>query len=208
MRTKNDSSVREQPTFIEAARKAQIIEATLKTIGQVGYGNASLAQIAKQAGISKGVIGYYFASKDDLIKAAMEHFFMSGHTTMMAELDKAKTPTELLTKYIHSNLEYISNNRVGTRAVGEIISNLRGPDGELFYKIQDTELIIQGTEAIFLWGQQTGEFRKFDARIMAITLRGAVDTFGNHLGADPELDVAAYTGELTSLFLHAAQKES
>ena len=205
MRTKKGASVQSEPTFIEAARKAQIIESALNVIGELGFANASLAAIARHAGISKGVIGYYFATKDDLIRAAMDHFYGSGHIAMMAELDKAKTPVELLHKYIHSNLEFISNNRAGAQAIGEIVSNFRAPDGTLFYKIQDTEPLIAGTEAMFIWGQQTGDFRAFDTRVMAVTLRAAVDSFGTQLVANPDLDVAAYANELAGLFLHAAR---
>lgn len=207
VRTKTRSSVREQPTFIEAARKAQIIEATLVTISELGFANASLAQIAKQAGISKGVIGYYFPSKDALIQAAMEHFYMTGHELMMAEMEKCKTPVELLSRYIETNLQYIADHRVGTRAVGEVVANFRRPNGELVYKLEDAEPIIQGTEAIFAWGQQTGDFRAFDKRVMAVTLRGAIDTFGTQLATNEDLDVEVYSRELKELFMHAVRKD-
>lgn len=208
MRTKKSASVRNEPTFIEAARKAQIIESALHVIGELGFANASLAAIARHAGISKGVIGYYFATKDDLIRAATDHFYGSGHVAMMAELAKATSPVELLNKYVHSNLEFISNNRLGARAIGEIVANFRGPDGTLFYKIQDTEPLIAGTEAMFVWGQQTGDFRAFDTRVMAVTLRAAIDSFGMQLAANPDLDTAAYGDELADLFLRAARSDT
>jgi AcrR family transcriptional regulator len=207
MRTKISSPVREQPTFIEAARKAQIIEAALTTISELGFANASLAQIARRASISKGVIGYYFPTKDALIEAAMEHFYMAGHGSMMAELDKCKTPVEMLSRYIETNLQYIADNRVGTRAVGEVVANFRRPNGELFYKAEDAEPMIQGTEAIFAWGQQAGDFRAFDKRIMAVTLRGAIDNFGSQLATNEDLDVELYARELKELFMHAVRKD-
>jgi AcrR family transcriptional regulator len=60
---------REKPTFIEEARRKQIVEAAMETIADSGYVNASLAEIAKSADISKGVISYHFESKDELIAA-------------------------------------------------------------------------------------------------------------------------------------------
>lgn len=42
-------------SFIEAARRAQIVESAIETIAEAGYARASMAQIAPRAGISKGV---------------------------------------------------------------------------------------------------------------------------------------------------------
>ena len=206
MRTKVSPTVRDAPTFIEAARKAQLIAAALETIGELGFANASLARIAERARISKGVIGYYFPSKDDLVRAVVDSFYLTGHEQMMATLKDAKTATELLSKYIATNIAYIDQNRVATRAIGDIIANFRKPDGEPHYKVEDTEPLIAGTAAMFEWGQQTGEFRAFDTRVMAVTLRSAIDGFAGQLTMSPGTDVAAYTRELTDLFLRAARK--
>lgn len=207
MRTKNSPLVRESPTFIEAARRAQIIQAALATIADVGFANASLAQIARRAGISKGVIGYYFPSKDDLVQKVVDHFYVTGHTEMMATLQTVTEPVELLRQYIRTNIAYIAGHRVETRAIGEIISNFRKPDGELFYKPEDAEPLVEGTAAMFAWGQQTGAFRAFDTRVMAVTLRGAVDTFAAELARNPDMDVEHYTLELTALFVRATQAD-
>ena len=47
--------------------RAQIVAAAIDTVAEDGYANASLARIAVRLGISKGVISYHFAGKDDLI---------------------------------------------------------------------------------------------------------------------------------------------
>lgn len=43
----------ERPSFIEAARRTQLIAYAIETIASLGYAQASLAHIAKLAGISK-----------------------------------------------------------------------------------------------------------------------------------------------------------
>ena len=54
----------DSPTFTETARRAQILACAIGAIAESGYGRASLAEIARRAGVSKGVVSYYFTSKD------------------------------------------------------------------------------------------------------------------------------------------------
>src|ERR1051326_6821589 len=68
MRIKDKPDGQNNPTFTEAARRTQIIECAIETLATLGYAQASLAQIAKRAGISKGVIVYYFSSKEELFE--------------------------------------------------------------------------------------------------------------------------------------------
>lgn len=60
---------------LESLRKAQIIDATLRTIAQRGYANVTMDDICKAAGLSKGGLAHYYKSKEDLFKAAFQAFF-------------------------------------------------------------------------------------------------------------------------------------
>ncbi len=83
MRIKNKPDGQSRPTFTEAARRTQIIECAIETLATLGYAQASLAHIAKRAGISKGVIVYYFSSKEELfeqvIQATADRCATHGH---------------------------------------------------------------------------------------------------------------------------------
>jgi AcrR family transcriptional regulator len=203
---KSSTGVRDEPTFIEAARRAQILDAALETIAEVGFANASLARIARQAGISKSVIGYYFPTKDDLIHQSVDRFYLSGHEAMLRDIGALPTPSEMLARYISSNVDYIDKHRVQTRAIGEILANFRTPEGEPVFKLEDAEPIIAATAALFDWGQETGDFRKFDSRVMAVLLRAAIDSFSQQLAMNPDLDIQHYVDELTATFAHATRQ--
>ncbi|MCU0598511.1 MAG: TetR/AcrR family transcriptional regulator [Desulfobacterales bacterium] len=51
----------------QQAKRLQIIEAAARLMVQKGVEQTSLSDIANEAGISKGSLYYYYASKDDLI---------------------------------------------------------------------------------------------------------------------------------------------
>ena len=82
MRTTKKTGDQDSGSFIEAARRRQIVECTIDTIAAKGYAQASLSVIAKKAKISKGVISYHFASKDDLIHQVISHIFALAHSFM------------------------------------------------------------------------------------------------------------------------------
>jgi len=51
---------RTKTTFIEEARRKQILDIALEKIATQGFQNTTIQEIANQAGISKGVIYYHF----------------------------------------------------------------------------------------------------------------------------------------------------
>lgn len=53
-------------------RREQIIDAAMRVFAQKGFARATNRDIAHEAGITSGLIYYYFKSKEDLLKAALE----------------------------------------------------------------------------------------------------------------------------------------
>jgi AcrR family transcriptional regulator len=51
---------------IEDKRQA-ILDATLKLISKNGFHGTAMSKVAKEAGVSTGIIYHYFDSKDDLM---------------------------------------------------------------------------------------------------------------------------------------------
>ena len=56
---------------MNAMRQAQLIKATLTVIDRVGLAEASIAVIAKEAGVSTGIVSHYFGDKNGLLDACM-----------------------------------------------------------------------------------------------------------------------------------------
>ena len=56
---------------MQPIRRRQLIDATLETINEVGINDATIAQIARRAGVSTGIISHYFKDKNGLLEATM-----------------------------------------------------------------------------------------------------------------------------------------
>lgn len=53
-------------------RRAQVIDETVRIIGERGYHGFTVQELAKRCGLSNAGLLYYFASKDELLVAALE----------------------------------------------------------------------------------------------------------------------------------------
>jgi len=172
----------------------------------VGFAQASLAQIAKRAGISTGVISYHFKSKEALIRQVIEKVYTSGESYMRPLVQSATSARDMLSVYIESNIAFMSAHKTYMLALLEIWSGIRPKEGKESFVYSLQEAAIHDLEKIFQFGQMNGEFRAFSPRVMAVTIRQAIDGVPPQIRMNPELDLDAYAKELITLFKLATDK--
>jgi AcrR family transcriptional regulator len=199
MRSKTSAVVREEPTFIEGARREQIVGCAIETLAELGFQRASLAEIAKRAGISKSVISYYFATKDDLIAQVVASVYESARAAMLPVIDGQPTATAMLRAYITTNIAFIRDYPHHIGALLEVSFNTRPGDSasNLSGRVRSATADI---ESVLRWGQETGEFRKFDVRTMATVIRAAIDAMPARMATVGRVDLDGYGETLAELF--------
>jgi AcrR family transcriptional regulator len=197
-------------TFTEAARRAQIVEAAIDTIAEVGFARASLARIGTRIGISKGLIGYHFAGKDDLIKEVVLEILEQGKAYMRPRiLAEASTGPGFLRAYLESNLAFMREHRNHMVVIVELARGGLTADGkQRFYGDADVDEAVQILAQHLAHFQAVGELRPdFDPLVMAVAIRAAIDAVPRRLAHDPALDVDGYATEIAKLFDLATRLE-
>ncbi len=194
-----------EPTFTETARRAQIVAAAVDVLADEGFRAASLARIADRAGISKGLILYHFASKEELLRQVLFDTVGALAEGATAGLDFTAPPAELLRAVIRRSARVGVERARERRAIRQIIANLgQGAAGERHVFPSDAAPLIRGIEQLYLVGQRAGAFRPdFDTHVMAVTHQAAVDAMYTQLDADPATDPDAYADALAGLLLAA-----
>ncbi|GIE99911.1 TetR/AcrR family transcriptional regulator [Paractinoplanes rishiriensis] len=185
-------------TFIEEARRAQIVESAIAVVAEAGFAQASLARIAKRAGISRGLISYHFAGKIDLISEVLVTVFADVAACIGPRVEAETSAAAQLRAYIQANLAYMDAHRARIAAVVEIIS-AGGLDALGVDPVQADREALKPVVDLFRRGQADGEFRQFDPEMMARVLRGAIDSMAPRL-TDTGLDLPACARELTTMF--------
>jgi TetR/AcrR family fatty acid metabolism transcriptional regulator len=194
-------------TFVETARRAQIVAAAIDTIADVGYAGASFARIAERLGISRGLISYHFAGKDDLMRQVVRDVIENGMAYMRPRILAGATGPGMLRAYIESNLAFMRENRKDLIAVLEIARSVDGR--RLFHGDSDVIDAVRALEHLLSGFQTAGQLRPdFDPHLMAITIRAAIDAVPSRLAQEPEFDIDDYASEIATVFELATRLDS
>jgi AcrR family transcriptional regulator len=200
------ASTQRSGSFIEQARRTQIVDCAVETIAELGYGNASLAQIAKRAGISKGVISYHFAGKDELMQQVLTESIALAEAKMRPRIEAGQGPLGRLRGHIEGNVAFIKAHPKHLAAMVEIINNARDEAGQPVVDLSEFAGLVPRVAQALAAAQDGGAVRRFDPLVMAQTLRSAIDGMVGQYLANPDLDLDAYGAELVTLFDLATRK--
>ena len=103
-------------------RRQQIIDAALKAFAAKNYDTASVADIAKEAGITKRAIYRYFPSKRDLFFAVRNQVYMSVVDNLWKEMPEAKNIADLADKLMVAHVRFSIENPDMSRIIINTIS--------------------------------------------------------------------------------------
>ena len=189
-------------TFTERARRVQIVRAAIDTIAELGYANASYAQIAKRADLSStGLISYHFESRGELMDEVVRNVLekISAHMAGR-QSGEAADAGEALRRHILAIVEFVDTHRAEMKALMEIFLA-----GGFAYGDEEERRAVSPLETILRRGQREGSFRRFDVRVMSTLIQRALDGLPFLLAQDPKLDVRRYGTEVARAFDRATK---
>jgi AcrR family transcriptional regulator len=198
MRTKASDGGR---TFTELARRAQIARCAAEAIAEVGYADASMAEIARRAGIAKSVVSYHFSDKAELMGEVLGTALVTYATFMEPRMAGATSAFDKLRAYLTGTVEYVAEHRSLHVAVVEIALNATSADGRPLVATMPLQAPEPSVEDILRQGQRDGEFRDFDVEVVGGVVRSAIThDMVMRQRKDPATDLGAYAEELVRLF--------
>lgn len=82
----------------EDLRKEQILKSAFECFSERGFESVTMEEIAKEAGLSKGAVYWYFKSKDELILELIKNWSKASEN-ILYKMAKECSPDELLYQY-------------------------------------------------------------------------------------------------------------
>ena len=97
------------PEYKEEA-KSRILEAANKVFAEKGYHEATMDDIAKRLGVSKGAIYLYFASKEDLFEAMCKTAPQAFKEILYSSFSTDTNPVQSATQFFDKMLKLSASN--------------------------------------------------------------------------------------------------
>ncbi|WP_171048227.1 TetR/AcrR family transcriptional regulator [Nocardia cyriacigeorgica] len=192
-------SVREGPSFIELARRRQLVDAAIETIAEVGLAKASNAAIAARAHVSPGLINYHFGSRQGLIEQM--------RATIQQRVDEAMEPIEADDSYV-SALEGMLR-RFATYCLDNlpamlVLTQFTRHD-QAGGATEDTERVkgLEELRSFITEGQRCGQFRPTDARLVASVLMNAMTDLPREIRDRGDTDRVVFERDWPLLFVNS-----
>lgn len=210
MSTNRGAAERGASTFTQLKRRDQLVDCAIGAVAELGFPRTSVAEVARRARVSKGVVTYHFAAKDDLISAVIAHVLGSMTEYVQPRLlaaEPLKFPEKFIAPYIGTWVEYFRTHAREVIALVRIYNSFRDEAGRPNPAFDVRADEVTAVEHVLTHGQAKGLLGAFSARVMAASLKAVLDDLLTQFAADPDLDIEAYGTELAALFERAARPD-
>jgi AcrR family transcriptional regulator len=165
----------------QAARREQLVHATIELIADHGIEALTIAAIADQVGVSHRLVAYYYADLESLVQEAYEAAARRYYWARLRNLDQAAGPPHRLLQLIRSGLPGREDRRLSQVLNEMSVSASRNRvHASLMAQLFDREVSLY--QSVLEDGQASGTFRLDQpAETVARNLVALEDAYGFHL---------------------------
>lgn len=157
-------------------RREQIIDAAMGVFSRKGFTKATNKDIAQEAGITPGLIYYYFESKEALLKAILES---KSPVQILSSL-----PPDLMSWPVEKALRFLVLRVLSIVEDEDFVGLMRVMLPEVIYSTEMLPVIASFIQRVFTFltsylqaKMESGELRLTDASLVAQTFIGGMMSF-------------------------------
>lgn len=180
----------EAPRRLEGEKAQRIIAAMRASVAKRGAAGSTFDHVAREAGVSRGLLHYYFGSKERLLVEVVRADCEVRIQRIERQLDGATTVDDVIAALVTGLEEFIDDDQpTGAAAICELVTASR--DSEEI-RAEIAQLYRRWREhlgASLRQKEQEGVVKlKAEPEVVASVLFSLADGFGLQVTADPEWD--------------------
>jgi AcrR family transcriptional regulator len=181
-------------------RIEEIIDAAVSEFLEKGYEGTSMQSIAKKAGLSKGGLYHHFNSKDEILLAANQVYFLPV-ITLMKKARVKPDPIEGLKSYVVQYLKYWKNHPkemvFSFLSLAKMIADKSLWESMTLY----TEEMVSFYEFMLKKGIENNLLKDHDTKSRALLLFTSLDGIIGYLVMDEKLSLTQLSDYFYTVFL-------
>lgn len=172
---------------LERQRRQQVADATIDLLTELPWGSVSLTRVAERAGVSRGVVTYWYDSKEALLRAAVERFHERYSERLLALAATPVPVRERLVLLLEAVLPDRDTLRREAAFQAEVYSFAKAhPD--VLEPMADSYLRFHGiAEALVQIGRVEGFVTATDTQHTARFIHALIDGVSLHVAHDESL---------------------
>ena len=171
---------------VAPVRREQIVHATIRCLAHEGYSGLTMKKVAREAGVSQGILHYYFESKRAILIAALELVMADLDRRVAALSEGARDAPAQLRAVIRGCLGLAEDNRefwvVFVEFWGEMMHDraLQSINAALYQRLRRT------LGATVKQGIRAGAFRRVEPEEAGAVILALIDGLSLQRTFDPE----------------------
>ena len=183
------------PRRLDGDKAQRIIEAMRSSVGARGAAASTFDHVAREAGVSRGLLHYYFGTKEQLLVEVVRHDCESRIEAMDNRIARAETVDEIVEALVASLQEFIEGEPGSQAVIYEMLSASR----------RSEDIRAELAELYRRWRVHLAESLRAKEREGVVHLQGDPDSvasilfalgdgFGIQVVSDPDWDREAAFG--------------
>jgi AcrR family transcriptional regulator len=158
-----------------AHTRAALLESAARALSRDGYGNLKLADVAAEAGYTRGAIYHLFEDKEDLALAVVAWVEETWQQQVGSAVDSQGEPVHVLVALARGHIAYCRDGRARVMMTLRVeFAEREHPVGEAVWSI--AAALLRRVEQLIIRGRRSGSIPPGPpARIMAAAYLSAVE---------------------------------
>jgi len=153
----------------------KIIDTAMKFFARDGFDGVSVDLIAKEAGINKAMIYYYFKNKAKLYEKVVNTLLDEIYGQIIEDIKEAKKPRDELRIFIETFCDFAWNNPyLSSLMLAELGNGAKNLPDDMFVGLKQIFLLLND---ILKRGQEKGCFFEIEPIIIHFMITGTINLF-------------------------------
>ena len=180
------------PRRLDGEKARRIVQAMRNSLAERGAAGSTFDQVAREAGVSRGLLHYYFGSKERLLVEVVRHDCEERVAALDASLAGASSPDEIVEILVEQLKAFLEDDPRSPTVVYEMLSASRHSE-EIRQEMAELYRTWRSHLADALEAKQAEGVVKLDAgaESVAAVIFALGDGIGIQLLSDPDWDSSA-----------------